>query len=160
MENEYEILKTNKEEKIERFLRRFPMIAGTISLSLALGLCAIKSVTKKNNTQIIKSNYDYSTMDNNCAYSVINGKVYKIELTYANPIKKVNSNGEITYSAPVGYTLDKYGICYRAEYSEVDDEKICTEIMNSINEDGEISYSAPEGYYLDKRTNKVLKRGK
>lgn len=44
MENEYEILKTNKEEKTERFLRRFPMIAG--------------------------------------------GKVYKIELTYANPIKK------------------------------------------------------------------------
>ena len=116
MENEYEILKTNKEEKTERFLRRFPMIAG--------------------------------------------GKVYKIELTYANPIKKVNSNGEATYSAPAGYTLDKYGICYRAEYSEVDDEKICTEIMNSINEDGEISYSAPERYYLDKRTNKVLKRGK
>ena len=64
----------------ERFLRKFSMIAGTISLSLALWLCGAKLVTQKNNTQSTKSFDDYSL------YTIKDGKVYEIEITYTYPI--------------------------------------------------------------------------
>lgn len=153
MENEYEILKTKREERNERFLRKFFMISGTVSLSLALWLCGVKLATKKNNTQSTNSFDDYSI------YTIIDGKEYEIEVTYTYPIKVTDSYGEIKYYAPVGYVMDGNGYCYKTELKEVDDEITYTYPITT-NKDGVTTYSAPEGYYLDKRTNKVLKRGK